>query len=318
MADKDKTLNDTGNEAEVATAAEDTEAAVPSTVEESSSEDEDLLDTMAFTPVEPSAETLKPEGGKEEEEEEPKKEVEPEPKKEEPTPFHKHPKFQEMRTKIRDERDGRVKAEARLEALEETSRKDADLDFVDITKKTPDEIKEWMDEDPVGYHANLMKQAKYEFGQEQGDLKADLKAELKREADEARITKTYTKYAKDHSNFDEMWDSGEIKAYMDEHPGHTAISAHQVLTAQSRDDDFDKRLEKAVAKAKEDATKEAEKNFKAKGSARVLGTGPAGAGGLVADEVAPELKDPKKHGGVTTVLAKRLQAFRKRRAEARQ
>jgi hypothetical protein len=120
------------------------------------------------------------------------------------------------------------------------------------------------------------------------------------QAERKAIEKTYVTYAKENPDFDEMWDGGDLKAYMDENPGHTAISAHQMLT-------MEKRIQGAVEEATKDAEKKAASNLKVKQNARVLGSGPS-AGGKAVGQVPVELKDTKKYGGLTAVLTARSMA----------
>jgi len=118
------------------------------------------------------------------------------------------------------------------------------------------------------------------------------------------LVKTYESYAKANPDFDEMWDDGRIQAFMDKNPGHNAISAHQMLTEETR-----------LKAAADKAVKEFEGALRSKRAASaVLGAGnmsvPTDA--KAADE---RLKNPKKFGGVTEVLTARL--LERRRAAGR-
>ena len=106
-------------------------------------------------------------------------------------------------------------------------------------------------------------------------VRADLERENEQRAQEDQFIKTFEDFQKQHPGFQEKWDSGEIKQFMDAHPGHNALSSYLALTDKAR-------IEKAVAQILQEQ-------------------------GLGGD--AP-LDDAKKHGGDTRLLADRLRALR--------
>ena len=106
-----------------------------------------------------------------------------------------------------------------------------------------------------------------------------------------------------------MYNSGEIQRYIDAHPGHYPMSAHQALIAEKRDQAHKAEIEEARQKAVKETEARMTANFKAKAGADTLGSGPATGGGPVDKEPA-ELKEPKKFGGLTQVLANRLKSRR--------
>ena len=158
------------------------------------------------------------------------------------------------------------------------------------------EIQDWMDEKPKAYQENLIKQIR-------ADVMQEVKAEMGQASQESQVMKTFDAYAGENKSFDPMWESGEIQAFMNKHPGHNAMSAHAAITLESR-------IKEAVEQARKETEEKVIKNFKAKKGAIVLGGGPASTG-TAQDRIAPELKDPKKYGGNTTVLAERLAARRR-------
>jgi hypothetical protein len=119
---------------------------------------------------------------------------------------------------------------------------------------------------------------------------------------EESVGQTFEAYAKDHPDFDDMWDSGEIQQFMDSHPGHNAISAHMALTAETR-------TQAAVDQAVKEATEKMLKDLRTKGRAAVLGTGPSGQIDR-RGAAGQELADSKKFGGQYAVLARRSAARR--------
>lgn len=117
-----------------------------------------------------------------------------------------------------------------------------------------------------------------------------------------QISQTYEQYAKDHPDFEELWDSGEIRAFMDTYPGHNAISAHMAMTQANR-------VQAAVDKAVKTAQDKMLNDLRTKGRSALLGGGPSGQidRQRAADQ---ELQDSKKYGGKYAVLARRSAARR--------
>jgi hypothetical protein len=166
------------------------------------------------------------------------------------------------------------------------------LPFKDIGAMSDEEVLEWQQDDPKGYYANVLQQAKHEVGQ-------DLAGKMDERNYESQIEHTFTEFAKQNPDFDEMWDRGELQRYMNTNPGHNAISAYRELT-------FDKRLADGTKEAVAEAEKKFNEGLKTKRESQTLSSGPAASGGgTVAGKTPPELQDTKKFGGLTTVLAKR-------------
>jgi hypothetical protein len=123
---------------------------------------------------------------------------------------------------------------------------------------------------------------------------------------ETKVEETYRTYAQDNPDFDQLWDSGDIRKFMDEHPGHNAISAHMAMTAEARQE---KAIKDAVAKALKEADTARRSVRK---TASILGQGPTAAPTSPAASTE-DIKNPNKFGGHTSVLAARL-AERRRAA----
>jgi len=228
------------------------------------------------------------------------------------TRFDKHPRFKKL-IKDRDEyRDRAVRAEAEAKVLREIPRltptvdgagTEEQVDFEDISQMSEDDIKEKLDENPLGFLANYGRQLRYEITQELNQNIASRDAKT-------AAQKTFDGYAKDHPDFTEFWNNGEIDRFIKANPGHNAISAHQVLTAKVREEERQAAIDEAVEKAKKETEARVLADVKAKRSADTLGAGPP-TGGVVHDQIAPELKEPKKFGGLITALAQRSKERRK-------
>lgn len=224
--------------------------------------------------------------------------------------FDQHPRFRELNAKATKYEAEAREAALRTQRLElelaqlrenvtagKQQERQATLPYRDITAMKPDELIEWQTEDPVGYAANLYSQVRHELKQEMAAQEQAAKA-----VDATK--KTVTAFADKHPDFEGMRTAGQLRAFMDQNPGHNEISAYLALTE-------DDRIQTAVAKAIEDANAKSEQNFKAKQNARVLGSGP-GINRTPATEYDKALTNTKDHGGFISLAAARLRAMRSR------
>jgi hypothetical protein len=211
------------------------------------------------------------------------------------TRFDKHPRFVELNEKVKALGTQNADLQRQLQEQQkqppggEGSEK---LPFKDISEMEDEAVLEWQQDDPKGYYANVLAQAKHEVGN-------DLAGRMDERNYETQIEHTFTEFAKQNPDFDEMWDRGELQRFMNTHPGHNAISAYRELT-------FDQRLDEGKKEAVAEAEKKFNEGLKTKRESQTLSSGPAASGGgTVAGKTPPELQDTKKFGGLTTVLAKR-------------
>lgn len=215
--------------------------------------------------------------------------------------FDKHPRFQEL---IQSKNSLKEQVQTLQSKVDEglKPKETEDPDYKDVSKMTAEEMREWMEEDPVAYTANIAKQIRAEVMKE-----VDEKSSQRTHEDQ--VFKTLDDYAAKNKTFDPMWDSGEIQKFMNKNPGHNAMSAHMALTAEGAAKDVETKIKEAVEKAQKETKEKVIKDFKAKRGAQVLSAGPTTTG-TVQGKIAPELKDPKKFGGNNTVLAERLKQRR--------
>lgn len=216
--------------------------------------------------------------------------------------FDKHPAWQRIKKERDDARLEKAKLEGMLEAVQTTAKpvrkeEPAPLPFKDINKMTPEQIREWQEDDPKGFAENLQKQAIHIAKQE---VMQEHHMRTQAEQERGGLQKSYEEFEKVHTDFRKMWDSGEIMDYIKTHPGENPKSAYFQLTLNDK-------ISEAVAKAKKETEEEVTKRFQAKRSAKVLGEGPSGAGRAVED---PTLQNTKQHGGRTAVLADKLRSMR--------
>lgn len=219
-------------------------------------------------------------------------------------PFHEHPRWKEVMTENTSLKEQVLTLTGKVDgitAMASTPGEEPgeDLPFTDITLLSEEERNEWFNEDRLGYEANLARQIRHETVQ-------DLMGVLGDRELGTSIEQTFTKYESENETFRPMWDSGELGKYMDANPGHNAISAHMALTTQER-------VETAAAKAEKKGAADARKGIEAKKSAATMGAGPSMTGKET--KADPRMKDPKKFGGTTNVLAQRLAERRKSKGE---
>lgn len=221
--------------------------------------------------------------------------------------FDKHPRFQELNRRVKESDDVIRKLQETVTELsaklskpsgDDAAGADGNVPYKDISKMKPEELLDWQSEDPHGYYKNVLAQAKHE-------LTAEFTHTSEQRAKEDAVVSTFENFAKQHPDFDQMWDAGDLQKFMQSNPGHNAISAYWAITAEAK-----------VQEAAEKAAKEAEakfiKNQRAKKVSDVLPQGPsAPAGSMVGDDA---LKDTKKFGGTTAVLAQRLADRRRSQA----
>lgn len=213
--------------------------------------------------------------------------------------FDTHPRFKELIAEKNELRDTVTRLSAKLEDMESrTAGRDAEYeeeaDYQDLTSMKKEDILEMQAEDPIAFAANLARQIRAEV---KAEILDEVRAEQDERSTETRILSTYNKFAEDHEDFDELWDSGKIKAFMDKNPGHNAISAYYELTGDSAKQ---KEIEKAV-KEKE---KEILENVKAKKNlSNLLGGGPGGPPNVPPNQ---DLQDTKTQGGLNAALARKL------------
>ena len=217
--------------------------------------------------------------------------------------FDQHPDWQRI---IKERDEARIEAavtKAKLEMLSSEAEEKVQPEipaYKDIIGMSKEELIEWQEDDPHGYAANL-------YAQIRDELRAELKTAQDKDSSEkeqaklsATIKTTFENYENKNPDFRTKWDSGELQKFMNENPGHNAISAHMHITEKTR-------METAVAKAVKEAEERVIKNFQAKKNAEVISD--IGAIKMI-DQIADELKNPQKYGGDNAALALRLTRMR--------
>ena len=214
---------------------------------------------------------------------------------EKPERYDKIPRFQELKA----ERDKALERAILAEAKAKEPPPAVEPDYQDIMEMNDEELDEQWETDKKGFLANYAKQLATEIyqGIEERQEKATV---------QQKVNTTYDQYAKDNPDFKMMLDSGEIRTFISENPGHNAISAHLKLSGEAK-------TKAAVDAAVAEAIKKQANNQKVKRSAAVLNedvTAPSTS----KPGIPPELKNTKAHGGLTGALVARLQAARRAKA----
>ena len=213
--------------------------------------------------------------------------------------FDKHPRWQQREAKLREAEVKLAAIEAENRILKEirttpTERTPATPAYRDITTWSDDEIKAALEDNPKAFAANLYLQIKAE-------VERDVQAGMAAKSTEQKVAETYNSFRADHPDFQGKWDNGDIRTYMDTHPGHNAMSAYLEMT-------LPQRIEAETKKATEEAKKRAEADLKAKRKATTLS---GSSSGLPDTDANDALKDTKKSGGLNTVIADKLRAMRR-------
>lgn len=210
------------------------------------------------------------------------------------TRLDRNPRFKQILAERDKERIARERLEAQMEILTKPVApppppvKDEAPAFKDTSKMSEEELAEWQANDPKSYEANLAARIKYE-------LLRDLNQHAEKHSQEAAVEKTYAAFGSANPDFEAKWKTGEVKKYIDTHPGHNPMSAYHELTIQER-------IDAAVAKAKADTEKEVVARINAKQKATVLGSGPAAAKVPLPSEADDKIKF-KEQGGTRMGLA---------------
>jgi len=227
----------------------------------------------------------------------------PKPKGEE-FRFDKHPRFIELNTRLKQAEETNRKILEELALAKSKADVKQEQAFRDWTQMKDEELLEWQTSDPKGYLENLKAFTQHAIQSGINEFKEQFQKQVEQQTYEQKIQSTYEAYAKENPDFDEMWDSGELKDFMDKHPGHNAISAHIMLTAE-------KRQQEAIEKAVAEALKKKEAEIKSKrAAAKVISAGPAVVP-TPASESDDRLKNPTQYGGKANVLVQRLLERRK-------
>lgn len=271
----------------------------------------DLVSTVEFamptgeTPSEETQKTEKTDGGDKGEKTEEKTKVDEvaeqkATEKADNDRFDKHPRFQKLITGNRTLKEQIAQQAQQIKALQKPTKEKAPK-YIDMGEKSNAELTEMFEESPQTFVRNIAKQLNAEIrGEVLSEVQETIAAD-KEQVEQKAIERTYTKYAQDHSDFNQLWDNGQIQDYMDENPGHNAISAHMALTKEV---ETKAAIDEAVAQAVKDTEVKTAKNLKAKKKAKVLGSGPSYTGHAVG-QTPDELKDTKKYGGLVASLTAR-------------
>jgi hypothetical protein len=228
-----------------------------------------------------------------------------------PEPFHKHPDWQRM-VHERNTALNQVKSLTdRIDALEKAGTKlpEKAVDFLNLST---DEIADKLDTDPKGFIQDLQNSFNSALAAATDKVKNDIKSDLTENQQQAKIDETYDVYTKDNPDNDggtgflQMWNAGQLQTFIDQHPGHTPISAHMALTAENRSQSIQQQIDAAVEKAR----KEERAKIKKEQEARVRTDGLSSAPTYTPISKDEELKDTKKKGGLVNVLAGKLSKMR--------
>jgi hypothetical protein len=234
------------------------------------------------------------------------------------TRFDKHPRFQEL---IKSKEELTIKA-AQLDAqnrlladqvktiqmnyqppqnrVEQPPADDFDTKLVDLNKK--------LDEGEVSMSEYMKDYTKLVETRTTAKVQA-IQAEQQKNM---KMSSLETQFLSKNADYMDIVQSGKLEPIKQADPLHDNISAYYAYKAQEAKAGAEKSIQDAIEKTKKETEETMIKNFKAKGRADVLGEGPAHA---PAEQGANDarLKQSKKFGGATNLLAARLMESRAKR-----
>lgn len=255
-------------------------------------DDDGLVSTMEYETSEPEqAEPEQAEG----EEADSKKETpseKTEPKTKDTTSkkegFHDHPRFKQL---IEEKNSYKEK----YEALQKQGAKQQPT-FRNIMDMEDDAIMDEFTDNPKQFLGNFAQQLIHEIDQRT----VNQKQQEQQKTIQQKAENTLAEFFSDKKDGQQMLTDGRIQQYIQDNPGHNAISAYHALAGDSQvQDQIDKAVEAERAKIK--------KELKAAGNANSFSSSPSSK----ETPKSPEFKNPDKYGGTAAVLLKR---FRERQA----
>ena len=242
-------------------------------------------------------------------EEEPKVETKDEPADDEAdakVPFHKHPRWQAQLAEKRElERIVNEQQKQIAEVLKQIQSPKEDAKSIESLSA---ELQRKLEEGEISTGEAFEEQRKLiEMSAQQ-----QVQAVLQQQKQEAEASKIQDKFLSENPDFTELRDSGELEGLVKANPLHDNLSAYYALKAQRAEEARESAVKEAVEKAVKETEDRLRKEFQSKRNAASLSESAAyvPAGG----NTPPELKDTKKFGGATQVLANRLRAMREARA----
>lgn len=208
--------------------------------------------------------------------------------------FHEHPRFKEL---IEEKNELKRKLEDAQKPAEKPAKESPS--FNNIMSMDDDDIIDQVTSNPKAFFSNLAQQLAYEI---KSDLAAAEQARAKQEQElsyKGKVEQNYHEFFKDKPDVKAMMEDGSIKKYIDDHPGHNAISAYYSIAG-------DASMQEKI-KAAEKATEERiYKELKSAGRSKSIATTTGGR--ILSPDKSPEMTNPDKFGGRDNVLLKRLLA----------
>lgn len=200
-----------------------------------------------------------------------------------------HPVLKEFEEKIAAAEKRAAQLEARMQILGQQPRKEPEQPkptFKNMAAMSVEELQAWQDQDPKGYAANLLQQAKWEIAE-------DLRKEAAQKNGARALDDAFRGYSEKHSDFMDMVHNGSILKYVQQNPGHNAFSAHLAMKLDKMESDYQAREKAAVEKAVKEAETKWQATIKNKKAAAGLKDQPSNTPG---DNKESVLKNPKKYG----------------------
>lgn len=230
-----------------------------------------------------------------------------------PMRFDLHPRWQEREKELTELRTTVDLLKQQILGSQQRQQPDPQFqqqpqaNYRDVTTMSNDDIEKWFGEDKVGFMANF-------YAQVASETKQNIMSELGQREQQKSVAQVYEQFANKNPEIKSMWASGQIQQFMNQNPGHTPISAYYELKGfapQSNQNDVQKQIDEAVAKANKETTERIFNQLRAKFSATgILGAAPGSGSGNGSDTNTSLKVDVKAGGNLNQLLAQKLEAMR--------
>ena len=202
------------------------------------------------------------------------------------TGFHDHPDWKAMIAK-------KNQLESENKSLKKSRQVTQQPKFKNIMSMEDDAIMDEFTDNPKQFLTNFAQQLFHEIGER--NTKEQQQNKQKQFQQSAK--QTYADFFGAKEDGQQMLTDGRIEKFIQENPGHNAISAYHALAGESQ---LESKIEEAVKAERAKIKKE----LKAAGNAKSFSSQTSGSGAKPSSK--PEFKNPDKYGGKAAVLVRRF------------
>jgi GrpB-like predicted nucleotidyltransferase (UPF0157 family) len=210
--------------------------------------------------------------------------------------FDKHPRFQQLIADKNQMAQELAELRGQLAGITQMQGKQGgdekkDKPYIDITTLEPEKVREWQDEDPIGFHRNVAMQQYHEIMERVEKKQDEYARKVEAQTTQAKKEAALKDWVNKNPEFTKKYNSGELQKFISANPLYDGnlIGAYHALEAQKQMGKVCERLEQAVAN---------------KQGLRPLTNAPPRK--VLSPEKDDRLKNPAKYGGANAVLYQRM------------